>query len=623
MSTPGRIALADLSAASIRLHPSHAAAITWLAIQQVQQHGIAGIPTIETLRLMEDGSVSAEGEVPSGDDVERAGRLLEALLPDFDAPAELRAPGALRIVVARALRTLDLPAYRSLDEFAQALQRFVPSDPREVVRSLYTSGVAEATPPPSTRRDDTALTISDIRRARRSTGLTLSEIALRTHIPVSLLRELEWGYFPNWPSDQYGRVQLVRYARAAGLDEQLVIEVVWPLLQHAIRARAPRVVDADVVDEPVAVPVEPAPLMMRPAAVLQAPARHTPSVKRRTFQAALAIAALLAVSFVPALWQGSEPPQTQTSPAAPAVETSTGSPDAKATPTARADVPPPQTPPPASVSAPPSPQPIPSQPPPVRLREDVAFSPAFATTGSAMFYHSAARGNSAILRADTDANGDVLRVTRIVNDDAQNFHARPSPDGRMIAFDSNRDGTRAVFVADADGHNVRRVSGAGFAAVPSWSPDGGRLTFVRAEPEQPRVWNLWMLDLATGETTRLTSHRVGQPWGAAWFPDGKRIAYSHEDRLIVRTLDGSAEQIYRSPRKGRLLRTPAVSPDGRQIVFQVYRDGAWVLNLEDASMRKILTDPTAEEFSWSPDGGRLAYHSRKSGTWSVWIMAPR
>jgi Tol biopolymer transport system component len=262
-------------------------------------------------------------------------------------------------------------------------------------------------------------------------------------------------------------------------------------------------------------------------------------------------------------------------------------------------------------------------PQPARLDDDVAFSPAFATSGSAVFYHSAAVGNSAIMRADTDANGEVLRVTSIVNDDAQNFHARPSPDGRMIAFDSDREGERAVYIADAEGRNVRRVSGEGFAAVPSWSPDGRRLAFVRAEPGRPKVWNLWTVDLASGDTVRLTSHPYGQPWGAAWFPDGKRIAYSHEDRLIVRTLDGSAEQIYPSPRKGQLLRTPAVSPDGRRVIFQVYKDGGWMLDLEDATMTRILTDPTAEEFSWSPDGHRVAYHSRKSGSWSVWMMAPR
>jgi Tol biopolymer transport system component len=260
---------------------------------------------------------------------------------------------------------------------------------------------------------------------------------------------------------------------------------------------------------------------------------------------------------------------------------------------------------------------------PARLDEAVAFSPAFATTGSAVFYHSAAVGNSAIMRADTGESGEVLRVTSIVNDDAQNFHARPSPDGKMIAFDSDRQGERAVYVADADGHNVKRVSGEGFAAVPSWAPDGRRLAFVRAEPNRPRVWNLWTVDLASGETTRLTSHSVGQPWGAAWFPDGERIAYSHEDRLIVRTLDGRSQQIFPSPRKGRLLRTPAVSPDGRRVIFQVFRDGGWILDLNDGSMTRILTDPTAEEFSWSPDGQRVAYHSRNSGTWSVWMMAPR
>ena len=240
-----------------------------------------------------------------------------------------------------------------------------------------------------------------------------------------------------------------------------------------------------------------------------------------------------------------------------------------------------------------------------------------------MFYHSAARGNSAILRADTDASGAVLRVTRVISDDAQNFHARPSPDGSLIAFDSDREGERAVYIADATGENVRRVTGEGFAAIPSWAPDGRRLAFIRAEPDRPRVWNVWLMDIETGGRRRLTSHSVGQPWGAAWFPDGARIAYSHEDRLIIRSLDGRSEQIYPSPKKGRLIRTPAVSPDGRRVMFQVYRDGAWLLDLSDASMVRVLADPTAEEFTWAPGGERVAYHSRKTGSWSVWVMAPR
>jgi len=250
------------------------------------------------------------------------------------------------------------------------------------------------------------------------------------------------------------------------------------------------------------------------------------------------------------------------------------------------------------------------------------FSPAFATEGSAMFYHedAPARTSSAIMRADTDDDGSILRVTSIVNDNAKNFHARPSPDGGRIAFDSDRDGERGVYIAEASGANVRRVTGDGFAAVPSWSPDGRSLAFVRADPDRPKVWNIWTLDLATGEQRQITSHRVGQPWGAAWFPDGKRIAYSHETRLVVRALDGSSEQVFNSPVEGRLIRTPAVSPDGKKIMFQVYRNGAWLLDLRNGSMRRVLADPSAEEFSWSPDGRRVAYHSRRTGTWGVWVM---
>src|SRR4029453_6743333 len=136
-------------------------------------------------------------------------------------------------------------------------------------------------------------------------------------------------------------------------------------------------------------------------------------------------------------------------------------------------------------------------------------------------------GESALMRAEPDDRGE-LRVATIVDDGARNYHVRLSPDGTHVAFDSDRDGERGVYVADANGHGVRKVSGDGYAAVPTWAPDGKRLAFLRAEPLRPRVWNLWLLDRDTGRQTRITSFRQGQVWGGAWFRDGRRIAYSHE-----------------------------------------------------------------------------------------------
>ena len=224
-------------------------------------------------------------------------------------------------------------------------------------------------------------------------------------------------------------------------------------------------------------------------------------------------------------------------------------------------------------------------------------------------------------RADLDANGVVLKITSVVDDGAHNFHARPSPDGARVAFDSDCDGTRGIYVSDADGHEIHRVSGAGFAAVPSWSPDGAQLAFVKAEPNAPRVWNIWIADADGDHLRRVTDYTVGAPWGASWFPDGRRIAYSHETELVVLDLASGESRHFATPLRGRLVRTPAVSPDGRHAIFQVFRDGAWLLDLPDGSMRRVLDDPTAEEYAWAPDGHRVAFHSRKTGKWGVWVMA--
>jgi helix-turn-helix protein/WD40 repeat protein len=646
---PTRVSLSELTASGVRLRAGEAVAIVSEICRQRDRGALRGIPSAHIVRLTELGTVVVEGPVNTDrPPVNAAAALLDELLETFDAPTEYRAPGALRLVVARALGTLDLPPYGSLAEFCSAISRFAAPDLEEVVRNLFAAAAAHTEPEhvqPTTPSAPVpidlpareALTISDVRRARRATGLSLDEISARAHIPTPLLRELEWGYLRNWPEGLYGRSQLVRYARAAGLDETVVVNVAWPLLEEAVALRGAGVADGVPAERPIEALVPYAPHIVQPPAVpavidAEVATIEGPRRGRGLWLAAVAAAAMLVLAVVPTLWEREQAPtapvpsiatKTDVRPQAPPNETpklesaaTTGA--ASTRPTAHDDGP-------VTTEAngrdvePRAPQ-RPAEELPHAIAQPVSYSPTFSNTGTAMFFHEQEGSSSTLVRADTGTRGEVLKITRIIDDNAQNFHVRPSPDAAYIAFDSDREGTRAVFVADADGHNVHRVSGDGFAAVPSWSPDGSQLAFVKGEPNDPRVWNLWTTDLQSGKLQRLTSYQYGQPWGGSWFPDGSHIAYSHETELVVMDLATGARRVFTTPLRGRLVRTPAVSPDGRRIIFQVYRDGAWLLDLRNGSMRRVLEDPTAEEYTWAPDGHRVAFHSHKAGGWGVWVM---
>jgi len=218
---------------------------------------------------------------------------------------------------------------------------------------------------------------------------------------------------------------------------------------------------------------------------------------------------------------------------------------------------------------------------------------------------------------DTGIGDSPLKRRMKARTRAKTYYLQPSPDGKRVAFDSERGGIRAIYVADRDGKNVRRVSGIGLARRPVWSPDGRRLAFERAE--RGGRWNLWTVEVGSGELRQVSFDRTGRPRGVSWFPKSRAIGYSFGSELRIVDLKSGETRRFRAPRRSRI-GTPTVSPDGRRIVFTAGTEGTWLLDLSTngrEQMRRILTDPSARAFSWAPDGKRLAYFSPRQGNWIV------
>ena len=228
-----RITLAELIDADVPLRPDEAVAIMRDVCRQYAAGVLRGIPNATVIRLTRDGQIVVEGPVSRDQSpVPAAAALLAELLPGYSTATGFKVPGGLRLVLARASRSIDLPPFGGVGEFCAALERFAAPDLGTVVRSLFEAWEARQAVLAGPHHAS-ELTISDIRRARRATGLSLEDVAQAAAVPAPKLRELEWGYVRNWRADDEGRDQLRRYARAAGLDEDLVVSIAWPLIAEA------------------------------------------------------------------------------------------------------------------------------------------------------------------------------------------------------------------------------------------------------------------------------------------------------------------------------------------------------------------------------------------------------
>jgi dipeptidyl aminopeptidase/acylaminoacyl peptidase len=147
-------------------------------------------------------------------------------------------------------------------------------------------------------------------------------------------------------------------------------------------------------------------------------------------------------------------------------------------------------------------------------------------------------------------NPDGSGLERLTHNSAYDYDPAWSPDGKRVAFSSNRgpaEGSAAteVFVMNADGSRVRRVTEApGDNWDPTWSPSGARIAFQtnrNVTDEDPINTDIYSVRIdGTGEK-RLTSNTSSdlQP---DWSADGTRIAFG--GRRIVGFDEDSNEPVF-------------------------------------------------------------------------------
>lgn len=258
---------------------------------------------------------------------------------------------------------------------------------------------------------------------------------------------------------------------------------------------------------------------------------------------------------------------------------------------------------------------------PVVERQRNDRRPSWSADSRQLYFLSEHEGSTDLWRQRLDEDGKALGAPTAVTAGVGVRNAALSPDSRRLSYAKGREVANLWRLPIFDDRPARWEDAEqltfdeAFAEHPDLSPDGREVAFSTDRRGGPRIWILRLRD----RTLRPFTEKLYKSWGPRWSPDGKEIVFysyrSGNRDIWVKPLSGApARQLTKHQAEDM---HPVWSPDGARIAFMSDRAGNWDVWMVPAlggQPVRITTDPAWESSpEWSPDGKWLAFGSGRLG----------